>query len=280
MTLAFAYIYAMTKVQQIATRAPASAIAPEANTAARAPRMRSGTVTALRLDLRWQSDAVQHCDSLFLPRVDLARSTLPRPIMAAVMDKPAGHRATCGFEPGALPANQHPAELLTLQPNQFNKHYLGRGSVEPRRGRFYPGGILLDVPSRRGSQGAPVRVTEVSAGGLRLGPSHPLAGKALEVTTTVVSVADAPPAGAGSARVADLLAVLTANGPGMQERWRSRPTDFFADEPFLRLDDNDPAWSLRGLPRPAADQYAARLGHADPVYAVWARRAGPVRVRL
>lgn len=28
-------------------------------------------------------------------------------------------------------------------------------------------------------------------------------------------------------------------------------------------------WSLRGLPRPASDAYAARLPFADPVYAVW-----------
>ncbi|NBC12073.1 MAG: methyltransferase domain-containing protein [Gammaproteobacteria bacterium] len=231
--------------------------------------MRSGTVTALRLDLRWQSDAVQHCDSLFLPRVDIARSALPRPMMAALLDQPAGHRATCRFEPGVLPANQHPAELLTLQPNQFNKHYLGRGSVEPRRGRFYPGGILLDAPNRHGNQGAPVRVTEVSAGGLRLDPSHPLAGKALEVATTVVSVADAPPAGAGSALVADLLAVLTANGPGMQGRWRGRPTDFFADEPFLRLDDDDPELYARPrlvdhLDSTASDEIRALYGRLIP----------------
>ena len=32
-------------------------------------------------------------------------------------------------------------------------------------------------------------------------------------------------------------------------------------------------WSLRGLPRPADDKYADRMPVADPVYAVWGRRA-------
>jgi SAM-dependent methyltransferase len=32
-------------------------------------------------------------------------------------------------------------------------------------------------------------------------------------------------------------------------------------------------WSLRGLPRPADDKYADRLGTSDPVYAVWGERA-------
>lgn len=31
-------------------------------------------------------------------------------------------------------------------------------------------------------------------------------------------------------------------------------------------------WSLRGLPRPVDDPYAARLSFSDPVYAVWGRR--------
>jgi SAM-dependent methyltransferase len=32
-------------------------------------------------------------------------------------------------------------------------------------------------------------------------------------------------------------------------------------------------WSVRGLPRPADDKYAARLGDSDPVFAVWGSRA-------
>jgi SAM-dependent methyltransferase len=39
-------------------------------------------------------------------------------------------------------------------------------------------------------------------------------------------------------------------------------------------------WSLRGLPRPADDNYAHRLTDSDPVHAVWARRNGEPRLRL
>jgi hypothetical protein len=31
-------------------------------------------------------------------------------------------------------------------------------------------------------------------------------------------------------------------------------------------------YSLRGLPRPANDKYAAQLPYADPVYAVWGQK--------
>jgi SAM-dependent methyltransferase len=31
-------------------------------------------------------------------------------------------------------------------------------------------------------------------------------------------------------------------------------------------------YSLRGLPRPANDKYAAQLPYSDPVYAVWGRK--------
>ena len=30
--------------------------------------------------------------------------------------------------------------------------------------------------------------------------------------------------------------------------------------------------SLRGLPRPAIDKYAAQLPYSDPVYAVWGQK--------
>ncbi|WP_018872343.1 methyltransferase domain-containing protein [Thioalkalivibrio sp. ALJ16] len=43
---------------------------------------------------------------------------------------------------------------------------------------------------------------------------------------------------------------------------------------FLRAGFDDLATlSLRGLPRPPDDPYAGRLEHADPVFAVWGRRA-------
>lgn len=37
--------------------------------------------------------------------------------------------------------------------------------------------------------------------------------------------------------------------------------------------ENLGTWSLRGLPRPAGDPYAARLAFSDPVYAVWGEAA-------
>ena len=46
-------------------------------------------------------------------------------------------------------------------------------------------------------------------------------------------------------------------------------------EYFLRADRyrDLQTWSLRGLPRPAADKYADRLATSDPLYAVWGERA-------
>lgn len=43
---------------------------------------------------------------------------------------------------------------------------------------------------------------------------------------------------------------------------------FLASEGFGDLE----TWSLRGLPRPADDQYAGRLALSDPVHAVWGRK--------
>jgi SAM-dependent methyltransferase len=44
---------------------------------------------------------------------------------------------------------------------------------------------------------------------------------------------------------------------------------FLRDGLFAGLE----TWSVRGLPRPADDKYANRLGDSDPVFAVWGDRA-------
>jgi SAM-dependent methyltransferase len=200
-------------------------------------------VAALRFDLRWESDAVRHCDSLFLPAVDLWRDELPGRLGEAVMNQPRGHRSTWQFAPGQLLADRLPGRLLTLHPRQFNRRFLGRGPVAPRRGRFYPKGILVDVRDVHAADRSPCRVVGAGDTALVVDLNHPLAGKDLELTLTIEDILDA-----GSERTGprhQIRARLTDNGPGMQGRWRGQPTEFLVDDAFARLDEDDPGFYAR-----------------------------------
>jgi SAM-dependent methyltransferase len=197
----------------------------------------------LRFDVCWQSDAAHHTDSLFLPQVDLWRNDLPRPVQQAVMNKSAGYGATISFAPGQLVADRLPGRLLKLRADQFNRRFLGRGPLEPRRGRFYPKAILTTAYEVRGADRTPIRVVAADKNGFTADLSHALAGKDLEITVTVDAIADSDRRRDGPnmqirSRLIDL-------GPGMQGRWQGQPTDFFADDPFTRLDDDDPGFYER-----------------------------------
>ena len=230
------------------SQSPASSGAPAADTGRRAPRASVPDIATppldLRLDLHWRSDGVQHCDSLVLPRAQLAQAVLPEPLAQAVTDTPAGAVTTHRFAPGELLADWDPQGLVTVQPSTFDGRDLGGGPIQPRRGRFYPGSLLVTARDQPGG-GAPLRVVDVDTHSLRIDFNHPLAGKPLEVCTGSISAPTTGPVIAGEDSPKDLRALLTANGPGMQGRWRDQPTDFFADEPFLRADDDDPGFYAR-----------------------------------
>ncbi|WP_295883517.1 methyltransferase domain-containing protein [uncultured Thiohalocapsa sp.] len=206
-------------------------------------RTSSRSSAALRFDLRWQSDAVQHCDSLFLPQVPLWRAELPQHLKDEVMNKPVGHRATRRLAPGHFLPDRHRDRLLAVRASQLNRRFLGRGHIEPRRGRFYPKGMLVTVQDSFAADRTPFRVVGIEGDSLQVDLNHPLAGKPLEVTVTISAMLDAAVAQPGP--TPNIRALLTADGPGMQGRWQAKATDFFADAPFVRMDEDDPGFYAR-----------------------------------
>lgn len=210
----------------------------------RAPnRTSSRSIAALRFELRWQSDAVRHCDSLCLPAVDLLGADLPRKMKSDLMNQPVGHRATWRFLPGQIIPDHHPGRLLTLRRAQLNVRSLGRGPMEPRLGRFYPKAMLKDVQDLFASDRSPFRVAGLQGESFLADLNHPLAGKELEISGRISRVLDA--AERRGEPAVPVRALLMDQGQGMQGRWRDRATDFLADAPFARLDEDDRGFYAR-----------------------------------
>jgi SAM-dependent methyltransferase/FKBP-type peptidyl-prolyl cis-trans isomerase 2 len=191
-------------------------------------------MAAMRLDLHWQSTAARHTDSLFAGKLNLWRDIFPPELERQVMGQPVGHRATHAFAPGELVPGPQERQIRRLPNAQFDRRFTGRGYVQPRAGRFYPRGILDGVEGVFRADRQPFRLAEVTGESLLADLNHPLADRALRLDCTIEEIwAQGDARGGRCNEVADLV---TAAGPGMQARWRGRPTDFWSDGPFHRQD--------------------------------------------
>jgi SAM-dependent methyltransferase len=193
----------------------------------------------IRFDLRWDSATARHCDSLIAPRLNLWRDLLPPELEPDLMDRPRGHRAERRFAPGELVPQFDPRRLVSVPNERFDRGFLGRGYVQPRRGRFYPKAILRDLGKVAGgsfqSDQSPCRLTEIDGERIGVDFNHPLAERPLTLSATIESIWSAGDEHGG--RCNEVAELVTANGPGMQARWRDLPTDFWSDRPYLRTDE-------------------------------------------
>jgi len=202
----------------------------------RQPLDRTGpqAMAALRLDLHWASDTARHTDSLFAGKLNLWRDLFPPELEQQIMGQRVGHRASHGFAPGELVPGPQERQLRPLRNAQFDRRFTGRGTIQARAGRFYPRGMLEGVEGVFRMDRQPFRIAEVTGESLLADLNHPLSGRPLRLDCTVEEIwAQGDERGGRCNEVADLV---TAGGPGMQARWRGRPTDFWSDGPFHRQD--------------------------------------------
>jgi SAM-dependent methyltransferase len=209
-----------------------------------------------RLDLVWESARARHTDTLVATKLNLWRDLFPHPIEAALFGRSRGQVIEHAFGPGELVDPWRDNALAELRSQQLNRFYDGRGYVQPRLGRFYPRAMIQDLSGNFQADRHPCRVTRVGRKDLEVDLNHPLADKPLLLRVTIEDIwaqAQGVERGGRCNEVADLV---TANGPGIQARWRDLPTDFWSDQPFARRD-----------PRPDSDFYreARLVDHLDRV---------------
>ena len=234
-------------------------------------RLERTTGTALiraRLDLSWQSPRARHTDSLIATGLNLGRDLFPSPIEAAILDKPRDHVLEHAFAPGALLAPWSEDAHTAVANRQFDRLYTGHGAVQPRVGRFYPRAIFRDPSGDVRTDRRPCRITRVDPEQIAVDFNHPLAHQPLDLRVTLEDIWE--PDGEHGGRCVEVAGLVTANGPGMQARWRDLPTDFWSDLPFLRRDPSpDPEFYraprlVDHLDRVAIGQIQALYGRLIP----------------
>ncbi|MCJ7616874.1 MAG: class I SAM-dependent methyltransferase, partial [Desulfobacterales bacterium] len=116
--------------------------------------------------------------------------------------------------------------------NKFIPNYI----IKPSFGRFYPRGMLKGIPGIFRANILPFRCIDKDVNGIKADFNHCLAEKDLNVVAVIHDVKEKPSDRGGSCRFfCDMIPV----GPGMQARWKNKPTIFFSDSSFDRNDENE-----------------------------------------
>jgi len=193
----------------------------------------------IRLDLDWESSIARHRDTYVATRLNLWRDILPPALEADLMDRPCGHRAEHAFQPGELIPAWQPRLAVELRGRQFNRRFTGRGDIQPRLGRYYPRGIFEGVDGIFQQDRHPCRIIALDGEQIAVDLNHPLAGRPLHLAATIEAIWSQGDERGG--RCNEVAELVTANGPGMQTRWRDLATDFWSDHPFFRRDERPDA---------------------------------------
>jgi len=197
--------------------------------------MNQDSLADVTLVLTWQSEGARHRELLSAKGVNLWRDQFPEPVRSFIEEAMAGDSKRIDLAPGEILPAREEKKRFAIKRRQFDENRLA-AAIGPRKGRFYPKGLLKDLPQIFPQNIEPFRCTAVENGHIGVDFNHPLAGSSATLELVVDSVRAKAGERGGASRV--WLEELTA-GPGMQARCGDQPTDFFSDDPFRRQDEED-----------------------------------------
>jgi SAM-dependent methyltransferase/FKBP-type peptidyl-prolyl cis-trans isomerase 2 len=195
--------------------------------------------------LKWKSEAAIHTDVYQACRINTWRDFLPLALREQMEGKEAGERIEIRLQKDDVLPEFSEKKLIRLKSRQFENRGKLNTVAEPYAGRFYPKGLLKDVPGVFSANIQPFRCVQIDNGNMMVDFNHPLSGKELTLSAIVGKVEKKVAERGGSS--VDWMEELTT-GPGMQARWQNRQTDFFSAEAFQR-DDESPDTRFYSEPR-------------------------------
>ncbi len=198
------------------------------------------TRSRILFTLRWKTSCAIHEDE-YLFEVNLCRDILPDPLLRQILGRKSGDRLEITFQAGELVPPYEKGRRLTLPCFRFRRDFL------PAFGRFYPQGLLRDIPGVYPETITPFRCVETDSESFDADLNHPFALHSATISATVLAVQEFDDLRGGTLQ--DIVELL-CDGPGMQTRWGERPTDFFRDsDAVFRRDDENADSAFYAEPR-------------------------------
>jgi hypothetical protein len=190
-------------------------------------------LATMEFRLAWEQDGIRHLDCLHAQRVNFWRDILPPPLIDAMHRQPGVDMFELDLEPGAVLPRLRGSGIIQVPLEAVERRKVDGLEIVPRLGRFYPRGILSGAPGVFRGNVQPFRCIGLTEECLSADLNHPLSGKRLGLEVKVHELRSKFDEHGGTA--IDWLEMATT-GPGIQARAEGKPTDFFADDPFARLD--------------------------------------------
>jgi SAM-dependent methyltransferase len=193
-------------------------------------------LATMDFSVTWEHEGIRHTDSLHAERVNFWRDILPPGLYERMMRGPRERSFSMPFDAGQVLPQRSPALVHRLRQTDVEKRQFAGMEIVPRRGRFYPRGILRGVAGVYRENVRPFRCTGCDSEALLADFNHPLSGKPLSVNAALQGLRPKFEERGGTC-IDWLEDMLT--GPGMQARADGSPTDFFSGRPFIRSDETE-----------------------------------------
>jgi FKBP-type peptidyl-prolyl cis-trans isomerase 2 len=195
----------------------------------------------------WNGETARHEERLYAEKVSVWRDLFPGTLAERLQGMAAGDTVTEVIAREEFFAPREQRLLRTVKRQQFvpppGHRQLDSG---PLPGRFYPQNYLHRVPGVYDVSTAPCRFLEEQRGELLFDLNHPLAGRELTLSATIIAIDSIRVERGG--RCEAWLEPISNHGPGMQERSPCGPTAFYYGQPFRRQDERSDG-IFYGMPR-------------------------------
>ena len=193
------------------------------------------SIADVKFHLNWKSADSVHSEFYYGEGLNMWRDWMPEKLRENLLDKRVGDQIDLSFTPGEFTPEFSKKSRFTIKNRQFNRELSKDRIIKPRKGRFYPKGLLKDVYGVFKANMEPFRCVDINNGHIGVDFNHPLAGVEVNLKAEITDLRHKKSDKGGSS--ADWVSILNT-GPGMQNRWGNSPTDFFSDSPFIRQDEN------------------------------------------
>jgi FKBP-type peptidyl-prolyl cis-trans isomerase 2 len=193
-------------------------------------------LASIEYTLKWKSSCAEHTDCFHAYKVNLWRDIFAERIYSELLGKKSGDTIEFQSINNDLRPPHVPSKEFEINQSQFDENIFPLQTKELHFGRFYPKGILKGVPHVFSSNREPFRCVKVNNGRIGVDFNHPLSPHDIKLDLSVQNVSSKKSEFGGEC--VDWMHIVS-NGPGMQARWRGKPTDFLLDGAFVRENEGD-----------------------------------------
>ncbi|MDY0361930.1 MAG: class I SAM-dependent methyltransferase [Desulforegulaceae bacterium] len=185
----------------------------------------------ITIAISWETSISSHKDITHIQRVNIFRDFLYEyePDLFFELEKGQTINADKYFLKDYF--KYETSKILKIKKKDIKPLKHGELPVIPKKGRFYPRGILSGVTNVFTANMHPFRCLDIENDTLFCDLNNPLNGKAPEIQVKIENIIKKERDSGASCR--HLLEEIVT-GPGMQARYHNRPTDFFTHSAFSK----------------------------------------------